>query len=253
MPVFRQGPRTPQKFFLPLAPFSGSVYCEPLPCNLRLNVGAVAQGYGGATYGGQTYAGNLGSFYAPLISTPRLVIPTTAVLTLTRFAPTVSTPRLVTPGVKALTLTTFAPTIRLAKIATPITRALLLATFAPVVSTPRLVTPGVRALSLTTFAPTVTVSSGGAVLVTPSSLALFLTTYAPNQAPDQGGSQGGSVPRGLIRIPRRAAGRPVRSAKPIPKKRTPVAQAVLLDDEDAVLALYGAGAINDEEFAALIS
>src|SRR5205823_3934503 len=71
--------------------------------------------------------------FAPTVSTPRVVTPTTAALALTRFAPTVSTPRLITPATAALTLTTFAPIVTAPQSVrvTPGTATLFLTTYAP--------------------------------------------------------------------------------------------------------------------------
>jgi len=105
--------------------------------------------------------------------------------------------------------------------------------FAPSVQVPRLVTPTTATLVLTGFAPTVTTGSQAA---TPA-----------------GSSQGGGiVPRGRLRIAVRPRTR-TRPARPSPQRRPLVVSAPEIDDSDALVALYAAGAIDLEEFAALIA
>lgn len=190
--------------------------------------------------------------YAVTVATPTAVVPGVSALVLAKFAPVVATPRAVTPGVRALVLATFAPSVTTPRLVTPSTRALILATFAPFIALPKAATPSTRALVLATFAPTVSASAG--VNVMPGTRALVLTGFAPSLpgiATAPTGSQQGGMVRRLYRAP---AQRPrARPAKPTPQRRKPVVIAVAVDDTDALVALYAAGAIDLQELAALIA
>ncbi len=116
-------------------------------------------------------------------STPVLVTPGTATLTLTRYTPTVtvSNPITVVPGTATLTTTPYAPTVTASdhKAVVPGTVSLALAAYAPtvVVSDNMTVVPGTASLALTAYSPTVSI--GQDVIVTPGTAALALTFFAP--------------------------------------------------------------------------
>jgi hypothetical protein len=189
------------------------------------------------------------------IKFPVLIVPATATLTLTELAPGVATPRLVTPAAGSLVLAEFAPSVATPRLVAPAKASLALSEFAPTVSTPRLVTPATHALVLTGFALTVTATAN--VLVAPASAQLNLAGFAATITgqviqPSQGGSAGAGVPYRRVRIHEpQARIRP--PAMPEPRVPLVVQPVVESDDEEALVALYAAGAIDLEEFAALIA
>jgi hypothetical protein len=176
------------------------------------------------------------------------ITPAKASLALTTFAPAVKTPRTITPAKTTLVLSTFAPAVKTPRLVTPAKASLSLATFAPSVATPRLVTPAKVALTLSTFAPTIRLPR----LVTPPTVALTLSGYPPvvvipgvaATLPDGGGTLPLIVP--------------IRVKAPLPLVKTriqlpEVAEFAIRSDDDAIVALYVAGALDLEELAALLA
>jgi hypothetical protein len=184
---------------------------------------------------------------------PALAAPANASLTLAGFAPTISTPVLVTPAKASLVTAAFAPAVSTPRQVAPAKLALVLATSVPSVAVPRLVTPAATALSLATFAPTVSATANR--LLTPATGLLVLATFAPIVI--------GTPP---VILPTEATGffetsdrykAPFKLRKEfyeaIPDWTEEQPAAALADNAAALVALFTAGAITEDEFVALIA
>ena len=91
--------------------------------------------------------------FAPFIGIGVVVTPTPGSLSTATFAPVVLTPRVVIPSTAALATVAFAPFIGIGVVVAPTPGSLSTATFAPVVLTGAVIIPGSGSLTIVTFAP----------------------------------------------------------------------------------------------------